>query len=453
MSESGDLELESGDFTNWDKLVAFRELSQFNQEYLDECKPLEELFIASREFSENPQAILNIQEQLFNNIFRYQAEKKANIDNEYKVVMYNQLIAISRNIVDAIAWRVLNYDRFLIDIFESHGQTGALVEGSSHAELEKAKEIVGATGNFVILNDLTHFLKYGDLTIVSENDINILEVKNSPKNPESSRISRQRQKLQPIKDFISGKNSFFEFGGYKHFGTRVDVPLDNYHIQLQGVINRARRDGYAVEYLNTYLAVDIIDKRLALELNPTIEDPFGDIPEKRIIYDTIRPNDSIGNSVGYAPFGVFPLKDEDCFALMSGAFRFRTILNVELLEKLYAENGVQFVRNIPSQEDRELLKKAITQNPTGSWDQKQLIEGGFFTHKLIYPEGNIEVKVMQSYFLSILKELSTPEAFIVREMARLKALKRLDMHMEEQGVTNLDENIVHLVVDEGVGWR
>src|SRR5207248_793679 len=103
---------------------------------------------------------------------------------------------------DGIAWRLLSYDRCaMIEIAKKARKQHINTEGLLQ-ELTELGQAVNENNHVAILNDLTHFMKKGDVTARLDNDnFEFIEVKSS--SSKNSRLSRQRKDMEETIAFLN----------------------------------------------------------------------------------------------------------------------------------------------------------------------------------------------------------------------------------------------------------
>ena len=426
-----------------------------SQEYIDECAPLQELYFKSREVAEDPVKTLEIQEELFNHRLRYESAKRSAGDALNKE-LYNQLIVVNATIGDSVAWRTLGYDRFVTELLITHNQTGGLNALSGPTELQVARRIVEDEGSFVILNDLTNCLRFGDITVVSKNGIRLEEVKQSQvesgKKAKGSRNIQQKNELANLNNVFATKAANFDFGGFNHWVMTVNKPVPlTYHSQFDETIQRARNVGYALTAITPYFILEIFDQSVppSEEIMSGIKRPFGDQIENCVSFSNAVVHNDYKGLGSSAPYGIFPLSNQDCFDLMSQRLVVRTTVHLGGIAALYDQVGVDIMRKDRIEHDRKRLTKAIYKNPTGSKEQNDLEKEGVFDYYLVDREDAMKVKATQSYFSDLVIDLFDARSFVLFDKFRREQVKKL----AEEGKFIFGSSNLHLRMNESQIWR
>ncbi len=194
--------MSQSNFLNRDLALSFEVLtSPFYQEVCHHL--LFDLFCSTREAERNPQAIFDLQIQvsiLLRAFQKLKAEAKRGND-QIELATTKRLIVILQQIMDALAWRVLEYDRAKILLMSDHHNTGHLDE-TILDDLIKAKRIVDNNNAIVLVNDLTNILRYGDLTIIQSGTIDIRENKSGNASGRNPRVRDQQRNLNKLNEFL-----------------------------------------------------------------------------------------------------------------------------------------------------------------------------------------------------------------------------------------------------------
>jgi hypothetical protein len=424
-------------------------------EYLNECKKLEAVFVKSREIGIDPVGIFAVQEQLFHSLLQYQRQKKENKKNEKVVYLYNTLIEVTKSIADSVAWRALNYNRFLAELFTYHPQTGALDPQSSLVELEKARQILEEEGAIVILNDLTNFLRQGDLSVISNGNLRLIEVKaieeeGKTKKAKSARIVDQRRELKKFNDFLSGETEYINISNINHFVMpSLNKPPRTFHSYLEDAIQEAKSNGYSIRRPLRYLSIEILDYDV---INPDRSNdklllPHSDEYKIELMYDNVMPVDDKRDMGSSAPFGIFPLSDEDCFKLINGRLRMKTTLYPEGLEQLFKNYGIDLKKSYQSESDKKVYIEELNNNPAGSKKRGELEKGGFWNYFLI--SRHYTSAVDMGFWAKLLVDLINP-----RDIATVEKMKADKLRvLETQGQMNPKTTRVHIGYDERSIWK
>lgn len=255
-----------------------------------------------------------------------------------------------KQIMDGIVWRFLNFDRASLRQIAEHPQTGYLSKGFIQEAL-KAEYIINDSDFFVILNDLTNFLRFGDLTIVSKEKIYIDEVKTKGKSK-----GEQKKQLNNLLENLN-KKKFHIGNDYADF-LLVPGSVQNFLSTVESVLKKAKKDtmGIYSERLSPYLWVSCIYTNSLLKIEKDFQKikpflpkpPFsaseqsGFIPMTNLfMFGEFTPN--------FAPYTIFPFEEELIADLIFG----RCILTSHISQKKLAHSieGKGWVVEFPSRDN------------------------------------------------------------------------------------------------------
>lgn len=293
----------------------------------------------SRELRADPEKLLSLQAEMVREVIALQASQRdyqAEIDagklehDQYVAAVCKQLALGIRQIADGIAWRTLGYDRTAIHALVCKPQTGHMQPETAAQEIEVAATHVAGTGEFVILNDLTNCLRYGDFTSVGPNAMGIHEVKAGLGAARSGRALTQRQRTIEVIEFLKSRERRSAENVQRLVRLRA-TPRGHAH-ELAGLIREVRREGSAHARLSDCLAVEVFDAELMAQAfadgrappDKAFHNPFAQSKDAGTFhslqhFDKFSPN--------AAPYSVFPLPNEDCVGIMTGSLWLCTYFN------------------------------------------------------------------------------------------------------------------------------
>jgi hypothetical protein len=206
--------------------------------YQEHCVLLFNLFQLSRETDKNPQKILAVQAELIKLLVHFQNQKSEfkTENNKIGQAVVKRLILILKQIADSIVWRVLGYDRILVQLLAEHPPTGHL-DKTVFYDFAKAGQIIEKEGAIVLINDLTTILRHGDLTIIGKNRYSLLETKYGKASSRNVHAIRQRRNLEELINFL---NTGVRIHEDRHdFIFKVDTPIHTYQFAVEEAITQA----------------------------------------------------------------------------------------------------------------------------------------------------------------------------------------------------------------------
>ena len=322
-------------------------------DYRERCGILFPLFRLSREIDKTPKDILAIQGGLAELLMQFQ-EKKAEFrqeDNDLGLAVVKRLILILKQIADSLVWRVLGYDRVLVQLISEHSKTGYL-DGTVAGDFTVAQEIVEQEDAIVLVNDLTTVLRHGDLTKIGKDGITLIETKYGKASKRDRRAARQRKRLNELLSFL---NTGVRVGeDRRDFILRADVSIRTHHSAVAEAIAQARSQGYHRDDASDVVAIEALWTK-----NQTGHFPRGRPFEKvdRILqFANLEAFDKPTTRI--APYGIFPLDHRSCWDVITGDIVLVTTLNLHSLQDLYRQFGLQLDLPEPSDQETEAYLSA-----------------------------------------------------------------------------------------------
>ncbi len=307
---------------------------------------------------DDPYALLELQKRLVREVLTLQENSKKDTADEDESLpdVYRALLRCVKIITDGLAWRSLGYDRGVIHELAWKNAPG-FIGPSIETEIERAEEYLEALGATVLLNDLTNCLRYGDLTVVTDEGVSICEVKGGKGSRRSGKATKQRRRLQDILKFINRRERRVD--GKRETLVRLETKPVDYNGVLQDLIADARKVGHKFARVSSALAVnvlfpDVLAKEDA-DFDNIVENPFKQSPRfltfnSYEFFDLFTPN--------LPPFSIFPLPAEDRVSLMTGEIWLLTYINVGDAVRALRRCGLMV--EIPTPRELEALPTALT---------------------------------------------------------------------------------------------
>lgn len=307
---------------------------------------LEKVLRKSRNRKINPLNLLELQWEIAIKIISYEKQirmfkKSANRktrNNEWlSLEIYKAHRRTLKGVMDGIAFRFLNFNRPILRQLIAHNQTGFLTNGFL-VELKKAEYIVRKTGFYVILNDLTNFLRYGDLTIISHEGVMIDEVKTK-----GSSKGNQKKALDGLIKRLNKKT--LKIGDQTAQYVKIKGKPINFFSQVEKIINKSKSisGGVYAKKVSPYLWVSSI-YRPKIEKYWKSTGNFPNLPKSPfnikdiyssfnslIFFDQVSPN--------IAPFSIFPFSEKIICEIMTGQIHLKAIVSKKELVKSFRGKG------------------------------------------------------------------------------------------------------------------
>ena len=290
-----------------------------------------------------------------------QEEKRHNLEVE----VFKQVRRELRSVGDGLLWKAVGYDRgYMTAVADAPG------EGNRHlSEPNGLQEEIGAverlfrTGaGLAILHDLTNVGRIGDLTLVSPNKPpHALEVKRSQQR--SSRIDRQRERIQEMRQFVRGLPVQSKDGYTKRLRF-IDAPLHHHLEAYAEVLFEAGTKGVGAAMINDYTGVvahytlhtrwDFIEETKDPSQRERLYGELFDVTWKPMLDKLFRGGTSIirwdsmekefsllENRTSGAPFSIYPFQPELSAALICGYMRLFVFYNIDALAQRFREAGFE----------------------------------------------------------------------------------------------------------------
>lgn len=378
--------------------------------YQDRCAILLDLFRASREAGRDPHKLLVLQSALGELLGNFQGMKSQfkRESNELGAAVAGCLVLTLKRIADSVVWRVLGYDRVVVQLLAEHAETGHL-DDTVFNDLALAQKLVDEQDAIVLINDLTSILRHGDLTIITRDGIAVMETKHGKATRRNVRAIRQRRNLEGLVSFLN--TGVRTSASRRDFIVKVDVPIHTYQQALAGALAQARQDGYHQLIVSDHLAIEALWMADESAEFPKLR-PF-DGEEHILRTNNLqlfhRPATRI------APYGIFQLDDETCFDLTTGNLLLETTLNFDSLQSLYRQRGMFLEIPEPSQEEIETYLSA----PIA---QRKKIDSSF---RIVVSNGIESVVKTPDLFARIHFEFMHEDSFIEADRQLLDLLVNL----------------------------
>lgn len=263
-----------------------------------------------------------------------------------------------RDISDGIAWRLFDYDRVVLsEIAKKSGKKHINIDGLE-AEMHEFGEVFNLRKGIAVFNDLTNFLKLGDLTIrENEGTFEFVEVKKGHKT--SGRITRQKQDLRRAISFFNTGEREEEEG--LAVISELNLNPEIYDTNVSKIIKNAEKKGAAVERIGEHLVIECCDftkeKIQFEEMQAILEEArkLVNIWEKRgDLVQRFFSLDRYMNVRNYAPFSIFPFPEPARIKLMTGALLIVSWVNYSEVLKYFEQRGWKILKS-PHEHSKEAI--------------------------------------------------------------------------------------------------
>jgi len=266
---------------------------------------------------------------------------------------------VLREIVDGMVWKYLKYNRAILYMLADKQPIEVIrPDAGTDNNLREFGDAFQAQDATAIYNDITNFLRVGDVTQFKEDgSIEIIEVKAREKR--GGRITRQKEKMSELVEFFN--SGFTNFDGKKVKIINSKVKQRTYLSQLRDSIHKARQRGYESMLIGKYLILEIVDFKKARDVKIII-DYFQD--KHKTVKDEWKRNedfvsqsyliDKMDYSKNCAPFSIYPFDIETCTDIMMGRLAIAIEFNYSEMLRIIERSGWKVVDSIFSKTQQEL---------------------------------------------------------------------------------------------------
>lgn len=251
-----------------------------------------------------------------------------------------------RDISDGIAWRLFDHDRAILHYLADRPGRPHIDVGGIESELREFGRVFNEEDGIAILNDMTHFLKVGDVTVIKEagDVIEFIEVKRGHRT--SGRITRQRQEMRETVEFLS--TGLREHGGSQLQIVDLDIAPQHFFPHVRRVLDAAGRNGSALERIGDHLVVYCLDS-LRISGESDLDRALSTIDEAGEVAvrwqdegDMVVPFSSLDKYLQvrwYAPFAIYPFDDLQCVKLAAGGLILNAYVNASAVLRYIDQRG------------------------------------------------------------------------------------------------------------------
>lgn len=270
-------------------------------------------------------------------IFKKTANREKQNDEWRSREIYSAHRRMLMGVMDGVAFRFLNFDRPVLRQLAQHNQAGHLTIGFIE-ELKKAEYVVNETGYYVILNDLTNYLRHGDLTIISPEKIYIVEVKTSGKAK-----GDQKKILDELIRMLNNKT--FRMGDQVADYIRIPGKPLSFAPQVERIINISKQTdgGVFAERISPYLWVSSVSISQMMNYFKSA----GKLPDlPKIPFNPNESSPSTNNllffdefSPNIMPYSAFPFSEENIFDIVTGQIQLKVVVSEKELVNSFKGKG------------------------------------------------------------------------------------------------------------------
>lgn len=293
----------------------------------------------------------------------YEKEKK-HIESE--IFKYKFINKSLKEIADGIVWKYFNYNRAIlylladkqpIDVIRPDEGTLTNIYAFANAFTEP--------DSIAIFNDITNFLRIGDVTQIKDNgDIEIIEVKSGK--PRGRRITRQKQRMSELVEFVN--TGYRDYDGKKLKILDSEIKQKNYLNILYDGIKKARNKGFDSLSIGNYLIIEIFNPSKIDNSDVVlkkIDSKQGSIKENWEKNKDIVQSSFLFEKMDYskncAPFSIYPFDLETCTDIMFGRLLIKSELNFSEIYRMIEKNNWKIVDGIHLKSEEEIASMSKTE--------------------------------------------------------------------------------------------
>jgi hypothetical protein len=249
-----------------------------------------------------------------------------------------------REIADGIVWKYFNYNRAILCMLADKQPIEIIrPDEGTFNNLYEFSDVFLDHDSVAIYNDITNFLRVGDVTQIKEDgSIEIIEVKTRKKR--GGRITRQKERMSELVEF-------FNSGLTKYDGKILKIENSNikqktYLNLLRNAIQKARHRGFESLLIGKYLILEIADLSKFNDLtdfisyfesrHKTIQEEWS--KKKDLIHSSFFI-DKMDYSKNCAPFSIYPFGIETCTDIMMGRLMIKVLFNFSEILRILRKSG------------------------------------------------------------------------------------------------------------------
>lgn len=309
-----------------------------------------------------------------------------------------------REIVDGIVWRYFNYNRAILYLLADKEPLGPLRPDKGVIEsLYHFAEVFLSPDNVAIFNDISNFLRVGDITAIkNDGNIELIEIKASGGRG-GGRITRQKKRMAEIVEFIN--IGITEYNGLKFNIMDSELKQKYYLNEFLDSIRRARFRGYDSILIGNHLIIQVIDfGKIDKEMNyiDYFEKRHASIREKwQRDNDVVMSSfmiDKLEYSRNYIPYSILPFDVDICTDIIIGRLSVLISFNYSEIFRMIAKSGWKLIDSFLFKSESELKQlegKDVNDVPI-----------------LVIRKGDLTIRVPSAHFGRLHFEFWSPKTLI-----------------------------------------
>jgi len=274
----------------------------------------------------------------------------------YSSVVINKAL---KEIADGIVWKYFKYNRAILYMLADKQPVDTIRpdEGTLNNLYEFA-DVFLDHGSVAIYNDITNFLRVGDVTQIKEDgSVEIIEVKASKKR--GKRITRQKERMSEIVEFFN--TGITNYDGKVLKIENSSIKQKTYLSLLRNAILKARCKGFETLLLGKYLILEIADYSKLTSSSEYIT--YFESRHKTVQEEWSKKNDFVTHSFfidkmdyskNCAPFSIYPFDIETCTDIMMGRLMIRVLFNFSEFLRILEKAGWEILDSLIFKTEHEI---------------------------------------------------------------------------------------------------
>jgi len=281
---------------------------------------------------------------------------------ESEIMANNIINRALKEVVDGIVWRLFNYNRAFLYLLADKEPMGPIRMDKGMIEsLYELADIFLDPENIAMLNDISNFLRIGDITkIGSDGNIELIEVKSSGGRG-GRRIQRQKQKMSELVEFIN--TGIREYDGRKLTIYDSNITQVHYFQNLLDALNRSQNKGYDSILIGDHLILEIVNYHKIDDINNAIEyfkkrhestKERWDKNDDKVF--TFFLSDKMEYSRNFIPYSILPYDSNMCADIITGKMMIRSLINISEIMRKIQKSGWQIIDSFFLKTEEEIKK-------------------------------------------------------------------------------------------------